>query len=437
MRALPVRRLYYGWVMVWTALAINVAVSPLNAVIFSFLIGPMSTDLGVPKSALAWSLTLRLFTAGFSGPLLGPLIDRHGARWVGAACGAIGGIGLIALGNVHSLWLAYAVFAVSGVSGFGGPAGQLLTQVPLAKWFVRQRGRALSIASTGMALGTVFTIPLTQWLITLMGWRNTTMLFGAAVAIVVVALSLLFVRRAPEDLGLHPDGDATSVDPDAVVDTSSRAARLTTTHDWTVGEALRTRTMWTSLAAQALAGAALTGTLVYRVDFWTQTGMAPTLVGLGTTLDPLCVVFSALVFGMFADRVAIRYVGSIGLIGFGASIVPMILSTGEPWTIIAHNALWGCAAGGYITLNNLLWPNYFGRRYLGAIRGIVMPVSIAASGLGAPLFGYLFDAGFAPSHVWYISLASFGIAAILVLTSQPPTPRQPVVPKFVAVERAH
>ena len=42
-------RVYYGWVMVGTALAINVAVSPLNAVVFSFLIGPIADDLGVPK----------------------------------------------------------------------------------------------------------------------------------------------------------------------------------------------------------------------------------------------------------------------------------------------------------------------------------------------------------------------------------------------------
>ena len=422
MRALPVHRLYYGWVMVWSALAINVAVSPLNAVIFSFLIGPMSEDLGVPKSALAWSLTLRLFAAGLSGPMLGIMIDRHGARWVGAICGAIGGIGLIALGTVHSLWLAYAVFAVSGLAGFGGPAGQLLTQVPLAKWFIRQRGRALAIASTGMAAGTVFTIPITQWMIGIMGWRNTTMIFGAVVAAVVVSVSVLFVRRSPEDIGLHPDGDATPIDPSAVVDTTSRSARLITSIDWTAREALRTGTMWLALAALAIAGAALTGTLVYRVGFWTSTGMSPTLVGLGTALDPLTVVGSIMVVGLFADRFPIRYVGCAGLIGFAASIVPMIISNGEPWTIVAHNVLWGSAAGAYTALNNLFFPNYFGRRHLGAIRGIVMPVSIVASGLGAPLFGYLLDAGFAASTVWEISFSFFAVAAALIFVSKPPRP---------------
>lgn len=169
----------------------------LNAVVFSFLIGPIADDLGVPKSALAWSLTLRLFAAGFTGPWMGPRIDRYGARWLGAACGAIGGTSLLFLSQAHSLWVVLALFTYSGIAGFGGPAGQLLTQVPLAKWFVAQRGRAMAIATTGMALGTVFDIPITQWLVVSLGWRLTTIIFGIIVAGVVVPVSILFVRMLP------------------------------------------------------------------------------------------------------------------------------------------------------------------------------------------------------------------------------------------------
>jgi MFS family permease len=412
-------RLYYGWVMVGTALTINAAVSPLNAVVFSFLIAPIADDLGVAKSALAWSLTLRLFAAGLTGPWMGPRIDRYGARWLGAGCGFIGGTALLALSQAHSLWLVLALFTYSGLAGFGGPAGQLLTQVPLAKWFVVQRGRALAIATTGMALGTVFVIPITQWLVLNLGWRLTTIIFGLVVAGVVMPVSILLVRRSPEDLGLHPDG-APRAYAAGESGLSARAARLTTTEDWTVAEAMRTPAMWLLLSSTALAGAALTGTLVYRVSYWQSLGMSPALVGLGTALDPLCVVFSALAFGLVADRVAVRYLGFIGLLGFGASVVPMVVSQGETWTILAHGALWGTAAGGYITLNNMVWPNYFGREFLGAIRGIVLPVSVVASGIGAPLVGYLLDA-LPTQTVWMVSTGSFLVAAVMVLAAKPPT----------------
>ena len=412
-------RVFYGWFMVGGSLTINIAISPLNAVIFSFLIGPIGEDLDVSKSALGWALTLRLIFAGLTGPLYGMVLDRHGARWLGAAAGAIGGVSLMILGGLHSLWLVYAVFAFSGLAGFGGgAAGQLLTQVPLAKWFVAQRGRAISIATTGMAIGTVFMIPLTQWLIEAVGWRSTTVILGAFVASVVVPVSILIFRRAPEDMGLFPDGAATRPSETAAID--PRLARLTTTEDWTVQQALRTPALWLMLAAMTLAGVSLMGMLVYRVDFWQDTGMSPALVGLGTALDPLFVVFSLLAFGVVADRLPIRYVGSIGLAGLALSTVPMIISTGQAWTILAHNVAWGISAGGWVTLNSLIWPNYFGRQHLGAIRGIMLPVSIAAASAGPPLFGYLLDGPMTPAQVWTVGLLGFAAAAVLVLLARPP-----------------
>jgi len=73
----------------------------------------------------------------------------------------------------------------------------------------------------------------------------------------------------------------------------------------------------------------------------------------------------------------------------------------------------------WITLNNLIWPNYYGRRYLGAIRGIVLPLSIITTSVGPPVYGYLLDA-LAPSQVWMISTGAFAFAAVLVLFAHPP-----------------
>ena len=410
---------YYGWVMVGTALAINAVSSTLNPVVFSFMIGPMSEELGVPKSELAWSFTLRLFAGGLVGPFLGVLLDRHGARWIGVVSGTLVGLMLILLAFVHNIWLIYIVFAISGLAGLGGPAGQLLTTVPLAKWFVEKRGRALAIATIGMAGGTMFAIPITERLLSAYGWRTTTFIFGIAAAVVVIPVSALLVRRSPEDLGLHPDGVA-QAPANAAQHALGPHAHLSTARDWTVREAMRTVAMWQLLGALVLAGAVLTGTLVHRVDYFKSLGVSSETVAFGTTLDPLTVVFSAFAFGLVADRVPVRYLGAIGLFGLAASILPMILSTGQPVTVYLHNVGWGLAAGGYITLNNIVWPNYFGRAHLGAIRGIVLPISIAASGLGPPIFGYLLDSGIEPSRVWYISLASFAVAGIAVLLARPP-----------------
>lgn len=416
MRRLP---FFYGWVMVGTALAINAVSSTLNPVVFSFMIGPMSEDLGVSKSALAWSLTLRMFAGGLAGPIIGVLLDRHGGRWIGVGSGIVVGTTLILLGFAQNLWLVYLLFALSGMAGLGGPAGQLLTQVPLARWFVVKRGRALAIATMGMASGTVAAVPLTEWLLRHLEWRGTTIVFGVVVAAVVIPVSGLLVRRSPEDIGLHPDGAPRPVTPSAPAATGAPAP-MATTHNWTVGEAMRTVVMWQLLLAMLLAGVTLTGTLVHRVAFFQSLGIDSEMVALGTMLDPGTVVFSAFGFGMLAERVPVRYLGAIGLLGLGASLLPMIAAQGAPITVVLHNVTWGVFAGGWITLNNLVWPNYFGRLHLGAIRGVVLPASIASSGLGPPLFGMLMDAGLPPTRLWMITAALFALAAVAVLLARPP-----------------
>jgi len=53
-------------------------------------------------------------------------------------------------------------------------------------------------------------------------------------------------------------------------------------------------------------------------------------------------------------------------------------------------------------------------------RTVVLPASIAASGIGPPLYGFLFDAGMEPWHVWAVTLGSFALAGIAVLSARPP-----------------
>ena len=198
--------MYYGWWIVVSGLAINVATATANPLVFSFFLGPMSDELGVGKSEMGLALTFRLVAAGLSAPLLGVLLDRYGGRWTGAGCGALAGSMMITLAFAHELWAVYAIFAVTGLAGFGAPSGQLLTVVPVARWFVARRARALAVVTTGMAAGTVMLVPTTQGLIDWLDWRTTSAVYGTAILLTVVPVSVILVRRAPEDLGLFPDG---------------------------------------------------------------------------------------------------------------------------------------------------------------------------------------------------------------------------------------
>ncbi|MBF8299372.1 MAG: transporter, partial [Dehalococcoidia bacterium] len=167
-------------------------------------------------------------------------------------------------------------------------------------------------------------------------------------------------------------------------------------------------------------GVALSGTLVYRVSYWRDIGLSPAVVALGTALDPLTVVFSVLAFGFLAQRMSLRIMGLIGGIGLALSMLPMVFPSNGVFSILAHNVIWGLAAGAYVTVNNLIWPNYYGVKFLGTIRGLILPVIVASNAFSAPLYGYVLENVLSPSEVWAISGGLFAAAGGLLFMARPP-----------------
>jgi MFS family permease len=405
-------RLYYGWVIVAAALLINLASTPMNPVVFSFFLGPMMQDLGWSRATLSWALTFRTLAGACTSPLIGAAIDRFGSRWLGVLAAAVAGGSVAALALTHQPWQVYALFALSGTVGMGA-GGNMLTMVPVAKWFVARRGRAMSVLVVGFAGGTFLAIPVAQALIESAGWRQAWATFGVTMAVIIAPLSVLFMRRSPEDLGLQPDGLAAPV-------RAANSSPTQQTHDWTVREALRTPVLYVLLLALSLAGIALGGTLVHRVAYWREAGLSPTLVAAGTAADPFTVIFSALAFGFLAERLRVRALGLIGGSGLALSMLPMVLPPHGAVSIFAHNILWGLAAGSWITVNNVVWATFFGRRSLGSIQGVALPVTIAANAFSAPLYGFLLDRVLAPAQVWTLSAVLFLAAGLLLFAARAP-----------------
>jgi MFS family permease len=120
----------------------------------------------------------------------------------------------------------------------------------LTNWFVRRRGLALSIAFSRVGIGSITILPWLGLLIASTGWRAACLALGLLVLVLLVPLNLLLKRR-PEDLGLTPDGVASS---SASADRTTNVVDHTwATVDWTLGRALGTlRFWWQSLHSRPL-----------------------------------------------------------------------------------------------------------------------------------------------------------------------------------------
>ena len=80
--------------------------------LFGVLVLPMEKDLGWSRTLLVGALTVSTLTGAVVGVVVGPLIDRHGAR-VGMTVGAaLGGTFLLLLALVQAPWQYYLLLGI-------------------------------------------------------------------------------------------------------------------------------------------------------------------------------------------------------------------------------------------------------------------------------------------------------------------------------------
>ena len=87
---------------------------------------------------------------------------------------------------------------------------------------------------------------------------------------------------------------------------------------------------------------------------------------------------------------------------------------------VFFNGYFGAGIGINSFTQNYIWAEYFGRNYLGQIRGFVTPISLVLGGIGAPLAGYVLDITGSYNPAWWVSVWLMIFAAIIFYLSPKP-----------------
>ncbi|MDA1258495.1 MAG: MFS transporter [Chloroflexi bacterium] len=249
----------------------------------------------------------------------------------------------------------------------------------------RNRGKAVAFMSLGIPAGALIFVPLTQLLIDQVGWRNAWIWLAIMGMVVIIPISLIFVRRQPEDIGLLPDGD----DP---VDSGSQAVRgrMVAEISFTASEAVRTVNFWSLVVVFSMVMLATGPIGVHRIPAFLDRGVDAGLVSLATAFDAVVAGAATFAFGFSVRKVPARFLGSSGFIFLAVASVITIYADNFGLVFLSM-AVFGAGIGGMIFLQTYIWAEYFGREHLGSIRGLVMPINLIVGGTGAPVAGYVHD----------------------------------------------
>ncbi len=142
--------------------------------------------------------------SGLCGYAISGLLLRIDVRKIIVVGQLTGAAGLALLGRAQHPWQMFAADVVFG-AGFA-LSGLVPATTTVARWFVRRRSVALSVASTGLSAGGIAITPFVASLVKSRGIGPVSPWLAVVWLAVGLPIALLLVRTSPAAVGQHPDG---------------------------------------------------------------------------------------------------------------------------------------------------------------------------------------------------------------------------------------
>ena len=405
-----VKNAYYGW---WV-LAATFMLGTLSGGIFSnssgVFFGPIKRDMGLSSAQTALIFSLVRAEGSIAGPVVGRLVDKFGSRPMIIFGGLLASGGFIALHWVHSYILFIIIFV--GVVGVGKSSG--LGQVLISsvnRWFIRRRSLAMSICITGFSSGGAAILPLITLGVSTIGWRDVMLYSGIFMGLIVIPLASM-VKHSPEREGIGPD---------LPFPVEGETNLLPAIVDFTVRQALRTKSYWILFTGSVLR-ISLWGTVsVHAVEMFVWKGMSYEMAGLMFSLMFLMSIPLRLVVGYLGDKWPLQPMMGTGMAA--AALGTLALLTVEGNLAVYLFVMLMAVEQGTSSLNWVSLGNFFGRTSFATLMGFISVVFNIGM-LITPIYaGVVFDQTDSYSIVLVSFLPIYLLAGVFFLmTRKPPAP---------------
>ena len=409
-------RLYYGWVVVAAMISIGATTMAVAGPTFGFFIEPMQKELGFDKSLFGWANTGRMLASALGGLFIGKMVDRYGPRILLAVAGGVSTLAIMSLGFFHPSWWLIGAFILTGLMGIQGQAA-FYTGPSVAKWFIRKRAKAMGILSMGAPLGLMIGFPVVQWVISNYGWRVGWASLGIAGIIIILPISLLLLRRQPEDIGLLPDGLRSG---DSAMDNQGSPSSVAVEDQWTRAEAIRTVVFWRLTAAFSMFMFSTTTTVFFRIPHFIDNGINPGLVATAASTAQISLILGAITIGKQVAVVGMERLAGLNMVIMVCCFL-ITLTLNNAFMMFAAFYTWAWATNSLGALQGIIYASYFGRQHAGAVRSAALTTSMLFAAVAGPLAGYVADVTGGFESIWWPIVGILTLAAVLLLTTKPPT----------------
>jgi MFS family permease len=322
--------------------------------------------------------------------------------------GALLALGLFLDGSVATPWqlyLSYGVLTALGVASAGWVPAVMLVQ----RWYPHRVGTMLGLTSAGIGLGISLFVPLCQWLIEIVGWRNAFRAVAGLMLLWIAPAAIWLVRDPPRIAPAPPETSGAGDASEPTLRTAMAGRRF-----WLLAAA----TLTTSFVNQML----LVHQVAYLIDHGISTFVAASVVsviGVGS-------IVAKGAGGWASDSLGRETTYTFGMAMVAASIASLGLLALFPSPLWAY--VYGLLVGLGYAVTAPLMPavisDLYRGRHFGAIFGAIHIANALGGSTGPWVAGRIFDltGGYAAA----LSLALVAAAlAIVALWSAAPRRARP------------
>ena len=414
------RTAYYGW---WV-LAATFTLAVFSGGIFSHssgvFFGHIKRDLVLNNTQTSLIFSLTRAEGSITGPIVGRLVDRFGSRPMILVGGLMACFGFMALHWVSSYWAFVLIFVGIVATGRSSGMGHTLISA-VNRWFVGKKSLALSIQIIGFQMGGAAILPLIVLGVHSIGWRDVMLYSAIFMAFILIPLAMV-VRHSPERMGIEPEGIHRARRQKAVGGVAESPD--TEAIDFTVREALATRTFWIMLAIGFIRISVWGSLAIHAVQIFEWEGLGERTAGFMWSLMFFLAMPATLGAGLLGLRFPPQPLLFVTMAGAGLGVALLLMLDGLS-AVLMFVVLTAVAEGGH-SLHWTSMGHFFGRRSFATLFGI----NSACFNVGMvllPLYaGWIRDTHNESYTLVLVTFAPLqGVAALLyLLMRRPPPPRR-------------
>jgi predicted MFS family arabinose efflux permease len=271
-------------------------------------------------------------------------------------------------------------------------------QTAMARYFVHQRGKALSISSLGYPIGEGILPLLIASILGVMSWR---MVWGLIVLVIAVVF-IPFLR-----LVLDGRKDELSKDAEQKSPNSERKS------SWPVYRMLfRDLRFWLLIPAVLLPAFWATGLFLYQVSIADQLGWSATLIASAFVGFAGSRILSSISIGPAIDYYSAQKLFPFYLIPFGIGLLFAFYHPGN-WSAFAYMIFMGFTLGIGSNIKSALWAELYGTDVIGTVRSLFSSLMVFSTALSPFLMGWAIDHHISMEQILFVALISVILATIM------------------------